>query len=66
MTEQDPMDEVDDLSSTLEKLECILHLSGYVIGAADEKRLMALLMAIVGDYVQELHRITCRMRGDCP
>jgi hypothetical protein len=59
------MDDVDELSATLEKLKCVLSLSGYAIGSANETRLMALLMAIVSDYVQELHRITCRMRGDC-
>jgi hypothetical protein len=67
MPEQMPIDHrVDDLSATIEKLECVLSLSGYAIGAADEKRLMAMVMAIVRDYVQELRRIACRMSGDCP
>lgn len=48
MPEQIPIDHlIDDLSATIEKLECVLSLSGYAIGTADEKHLIEVAMAIV-------------------
>lgn len=56
-----PMDDLDDLTATIEKLECLLTFSGYAIGAVDEKHLMAIILAMVRDYVQALRHLSTRL-----
>jgi hypothetical protein len=54
-------DDLDDLSATIEKLECLLTVSLYLDGAADEQSQTAIILAIVRDYVQELKIVSRRL-----
>jgi hypothetical protein len=55
------IDDLDDLSITIEKLECLLSVSPDLAGETDEERQMSIIMAIVRDYVHELKIVSRRL-----
>jgi hypothetical protein len=57
-------DNLDDIAGVTEKLDCIVHLAFYAIGAADEKRLIAISLAIIRDYVCELRKTVSHLQED--
>jgi hypothetical protein len=44
----------DDISETLEKIECLITLVPYLDGSIDEIRLVSILVAMMGDYTTQL------------
>jgi hypothetical protein len=47
----------DDISETLEKIECLITVAPYLDGSVDETRLIAIIMAMIGDYTTQLRTL---------
>jgi hypothetical protein len=47
----------DDISETLEKIECLITLVPYLDGSVDETRLTAIIAAIIGNYTKQLRSL---------
>jgi hypothetical protein len=58
------LDNLDDISGITEKIDCLVHLAFYAIGAADEQRLMSISLAMIHDYVCKLRETVSHLQED--
>jgi hypothetical protein len=47
----------DDISETLETIECLITLGPYLDGSVNEMGLVSILVAMIGDYTTQLRTL---------